>query len=199
MMLGQKIKIARTNAGLSQEQLAQKLCVSRAAIAKWETDKGLPDIMNLKALAQLLDVSVDSLLSDETTSDRHAAKERIDWAAISFSGKSHRKYDAAVRHRFPNAEHIYSLSCVHDFNKFGKIMNVLTFGLLANFWQLTHWKKYAGHYYWVETESNRNFFVQIEEDFLSCLAQNKPLLRSERSHGIIEIAETSYRVGFDLL
>ena len=41
-----------------------RLCVSRSAIAKWETDKGLPDVENLKLLARLLGVSVDSLLDD---------------------------------------------------------------------------------------------------------------------------------------
>ena len=52
MTLGEKLKNARKNAGLSQEQLAEKLCVSRAAVAKWETDKGLPDIMNLIAITK---------------------------------------------------------------------------------------------------------------------------------------------------
>ena len=51
MTLGEKIRLARRGCGLSQEQLAQKLCVSRSAIAKWETDKGLPDVENLKQLA----------------------------------------------------------------------------------------------------------------------------------------------------
>ena len=52
MTFGEKLKNARKNAGLSQEQLAEKLCVSRAAVAKWETDKGLPDIMNLIAISK---------------------------------------------------------------------------------------------------------------------------------------------------
>ena len=49
MTLGEKIKEARKQCGLSQEQLAEKMTVSRSAIAKWETDKGLPDVDNLKA------------------------------------------------------------------------------------------------------------------------------------------------------
>ena len=47
MTLGEKIKEARKAAGLSQEQFAEKMNVSRSAVAKWETDKGLPDIGNL--------------------------------------------------------------------------------------------------------------------------------------------------------
>jgi transcriptional regulator with XRE-family HTH domain len=58
MTFGEKLKEARKEAGLSQEQLAQKLSVSRSAVAKWESDKGMPDVNNLKAISQLLDVSV---------------------------------------------------------------------------------------------------------------------------------------------
>lgn len=65
MTLGRKIRYARRHSGLSQEQLAQKLCVSRSAIAKWETDKGMPDVENLKQLAKLLSASLDSLLYDD--------------------------------------------------------------------------------------------------------------------------------------
>ena len=59
MTLGEKIKYARKCHGLSQEQLANKLCISRSAIAKWETDKGIPDVENLKMLSRLLHVSVN--------------------------------------------------------------------------------------------------------------------------------------------
>ena len=43
MTFGEKLKEARKKAGLSQEQFAEKMCVSRSAIAKWETDKGMPE------------------------------------------------------------------------------------------------------------------------------------------------------------
>ena len=42
MSLGEKIREQRKQADLSQEQLAEKLNVSRQAITKWETDKGIP-------------------------------------------------------------------------------------------------------------------------------------------------------------
>ena len=53
MTLGEKIQTARKQAGLTQEQLAQKLFVTRAAVAKWESNGGTPDVQNLKALARL--------------------------------------------------------------------------------------------------------------------------------------------------
>lgn len=62
--LGEKLKSARKDAGLTQEQLAVKLMVSRQAITKWETDKGMPDLENLKSLSQLLGVSIDYLLDN---------------------------------------------------------------------------------------------------------------------------------------
>ena len=65
MTFGEKLRNARKESGLSQEQFAEKMNVSRSAVAKWETDKGMPDITNLMAMSQLLNVSVDYLISDE--------------------------------------------------------------------------------------------------------------------------------------
>ncbi len=65
MSVGKRIKELRKAAGYSQEELAEKLCVSRQAVTKWETDAGLPDIMNLQALSTLFGVSVDTLLGQE--------------------------------------------------------------------------------------------------------------------------------------
>jgi transcriptional regulator with XRE-family HTH domain len=47
MTLGEKIKKARIENGLTQEQLSEKMMVSRQAITKWEADKGIPDVSNL--------------------------------------------------------------------------------------------------------------------------------------------------------
>ncbi len=46
---------------MTQERLAEEMNVSKSAIAKWETDGGIPDRDNLKMLAQVLNVSVDVL------------------------------------------------------------------------------------------------------------------------------------------
>ena len=65
MTFGEKLKEARKEAGLSQEQFAEKMSVSRSAVAKWEADRGMPDVNNLKVMAQLLGVSVDYLLDED--------------------------------------------------------------------------------------------------------------------------------------
>lgn len=65
MTFAEKLKSMRKQAGMSQEQLAEKLGVSRQAVTKWETDAGIPDIENLMAISALFDISIDDLLSNE--------------------------------------------------------------------------------------------------------------------------------------
>ena len=65
MHFSEKLKNLRKQFNFSQEQLAEKISVSRQAITKWETGGGLPDIENLMAIAALFSVSMDELLSDE--------------------------------------------------------------------------------------------------------------------------------------
>ena len=62
MTLGQNLQAARKAKGLSQETLAEKIGVSRQALGKWEKDTALPGLDNLQAAAQVLGVSVDTLL-----------------------------------------------------------------------------------------------------------------------------------------
>ena len=78
MTFGEKLREARKAAGLSQEQFAEKMSVSRSAVAKWESDKGLPDVNNLKVMAQLLGVTIDYLLDDEEKLNLSETKEPID-------------------------------------------------------------------------------------------------------------------------
>lgn len=61
--LGQRIARLRRQKGMTQEMLAEALGVSPQAVSKWETDNSCPDIALLLELAELLDVTVDELLS----------------------------------------------------------------------------------------------------------------------------------------
>ena len=65
MTFAEKLKSIRKQAGMSQEQLAEKLSVSRQAVTKWDTDAGIPDIENIMAISALFDISIDELLSNE--------------------------------------------------------------------------------------------------------------------------------------
>lgn len=102
MTLGEKIRVARKSRGLSQEQLAEKMCVSRSAIAKWETGKGMPDVENLKILSRLLNVSVDSLLDDSADAISAVIREPYNLAAYGRGCKKVKK-DRLMREKFPGA------------------------------------------------------------------------------------------------
>ena len=67
MTLGEKLRNARKQEGLTQEQLSEKLGISRSAVAKWETDNGIPDISNLIALSDEFGLSLDELIKEDTT------------------------------------------------------------------------------------------------------------------------------------
>ena len=72
MTFAEKLKSIRKQAGMSQEQLAEKLGVSRQAVTKWETDTGIPDIENIMAISALFDISIDELLSNERVAKKPA-------------------------------------------------------------------------------------------------------------------------------
>lgn len=65
MDFGDKLKQYRVAQGLSQEQLAEKIGVSRQAITKWETKRGLPDVENMIILAELFKLTLDELVLSE--------------------------------------------------------------------------------------------------------------------------------------
>lgn len=110
MTLGEKIQWGRRRRGLSQQQLGEKLCVSRSAIAKWETDKGLPDVDNLRQLSRLLGMTVDNLLSADTA----AVLEPCSFDDLP--GCRRVQKDSFMRQRFPDSAVIPLLGRAVDDN-----------------------------------------------------------------------------------
>ena len=91
MSLGNSLFTARKKSGLSQEEVAEKLGVSRQTISKWETDETLPDIRQSKRLAVLYRLSLDDLIDFdievkeieeviERTSEE--TQKKIDWTQM---------------------------------------------------------------------------------------------------------------------
>lgn len=78
MTLGQKLKEIRKRFGLSQEQLALIMNVSRQAITKWENDVGLPDVTNLQELSKVFGITVDYLLNDENNLPALSMRKELD-------------------------------------------------------------------------------------------------------------------------
>ena len=85
MSLGEKLLDLRKKAGLSQEDVADKLGVSRQTVSKWETDQTVPELIKAKLLSQLYNVSYDYLISGsaiggDVTSIEMIVDE-IDWTS----------------------------------------------------------------------------------------------------------------------
>ena len=86
MEFNEKLQKLRTNENLTQEELAEKLYVSRAAISKWESGRGYPSIDSLKALAKYFHVTIDELIGTD---------EIIDIAQQDIK-ESNKKYTALI-------------------------------------------------------------------------------------------------------
>lgn len=167
MTLGEKIRHARRSCGLSQEQLADKLCVSRSAIAKWETDKGLPDVENLKQLALLLNTSMDSLLSDRIDDRSPTLRERYNLGAYGRGCKKVQQ-DRMMCARFPDAR-ICSLLGRPDLNtQSATVHSTLGFLTPVPFGQPEYVKtvrELDKTFYLVERDTEQ-LFVTLTEEFL---------------------------------
>lgn len=152
MTVGEKIKTFRKNACLSQEQLAEKLCVSRQAITKWEADTGTPDINNLQCIAKLFDVSVDSLLECTEDVGVTAISEQIDLDQYQKTGKLGSKYDSVVKDKWPMAKAIYPL--VRK-KKLSKVEAVIDFIVLPGVLQAADSLNDMSAYYLVEMDTKQ--------------------------------------------
>ncbi len=76
MTVGEKIQYYRKMIGLSQEELGQKMLVSRQSVCLWEMDKTLPTIDNLLRLKELFAVSVDEILSEAEPTEETVKKPK---------------------------------------------------------------------------------------------------------------------------
>ena len=71
MEIGQKLKNARIQSGMTQENVAEKLNVSRQTISNWENEKSYPDIINVIELSNLYSISLDVLLKGDEKMMEH--------------------------------------------------------------------------------------------------------------------------------
>ncbi len=65
MNFSEKIKEIRKKQNLTQEQFAERIFVSRNAVAKWESNRGYPDIQNLITISELFGISLDDLIKND--------------------------------------------------------------------------------------------------------------------------------------
>ena len=107
MTLGQKLKEIRNRFGLSQEQLADIINVSRQAITKWENDNGLPDISNLQELSKVFGITIDYLLDDKNSLPALSMRRELD--KEKYKNKL-TMYSNVLKEYYPEPYEIYILS-----------------------------------------------------------------------------------------
>lgn len=170
MSLGKKIKAVRLKHKLSQEELAQKLNVSRQAITKWELDKGMPDIDNLKTIAIIFDVRIDDLLLEETPLNKIIEKINLEMYP---AGKGNGlKEDYVVLEKFPDASSIVELYRKAHMSKKEKVADFLVMPGLQE--TLDHWRDPSKYYL---VEKHRSYYlVQVTKDYISSIKLNQKII-----------------------
>lgn len=173
--LGEKLKSARKSAGLTQEQLSEKLLVSRQAVTKWEADKGMPDIENLKLLSKLLNVSIDYLLDngepiglsvirEEINLDNYSFKRKLSGRWVKKAGKK----DMAVMEKYPDSE-IHYLTGSQILSKGEKVIdNAIGFLTTAPFGipQFINGIKNTDKEFYLVNKADKQFFVIVTDEFI---------------------------------
>lgn len=196
MTLADKLKEARKNAGLTQVELAEKLCVSRQAITKWESGKGIPDVENLKMISKVLNVSIDFLLDDEDILDKTVIKEQINMEDYVKEGKLRSKKDAVVYAKYPNAN-ITPLLAKKKSTKgqkmFGELLGWLTdapFGTDEIFNQIAD----AHNSYYMVQQDDKQIFVTVSDEFIESRIMAKKITGNKFEMGDYKFQMAVYKV-----
>lgn len=196
MTLADKLKEARKNAGLTQVELAEKLCVSRQAITKWESGKGIPDVENLKMISKVLNVSIDFLLDEEDVLDKTVIKEQINLDDYVKEGKLRSKKDAVVYAKYPDAD-ITPLLAKKKSTKgqkmFGELLGWLTdapFGTDEIFNQIAD----AHNSYYMVQQDDKQIFVTVSDEFIESRIMAKKITGNKFEMGDYKFQMAVYKV-----
>ncbi len=106
---------------MTQDELAEKLFVTRTAVSKWETDKGFPSVDSLKEISKLFGISIDSLVSDGEIENRKNADDRT-------AGKY---YHISIAFAAAAAISVFLLSYFKIFERFGFISAIFIIGYIV--------------------------------------------------------------------
>ncbi len=108
MTFGEKLASIRKQANMTQNDLAERLEVSRQAITKWESGKGFPDIDNLQKLSSLLNVTIDELINYKVETIKYEANTMTE--TIGRENSKFKNVDKFVLERFVDCESIERLT-----------------------------------------------------------------------------------------
>ncbi len=106
MIFSEKLTELRKKKGWSQEDLAEKMNVSRQAVSKWESAQSLPDLEKILALSTLFEVTTDYLLKDELEAEPSPQEEGMQEAAPALRRVSSSQARAYLEHRRAAAKQI---------------------------------------------------------------------------------------------
>ncbi len=198
--LHERIKDLRTQAGLSQTELAEKLAVSRQAVSKWESGRGTPNISNLSAIAALFDVSVDYLLGVVPISPTPVVRYPISWdklVALRPHGKVlKKKTHAAVIEAHPRSTRIWPLirkklstKAERVFDWLGFIFSDTILGTFSSIDALSN----RDAYYRVE-ENGRQFLARVTKEVVESQELLQPIEGSKFTIGMNRFKKEKYPI-----
>ena len=136
MDFSEKVTALRKRAGLSQEQLANRLGVTRQSVSKWESGAAMPELLKLIALSELFGVSVDYLVKDQIEKPEHreensAATVRLEEKLDALAGEYRGSW--GPYYRYTSKARIFGLPLVSI--RFGRdrcpSQNTLAVGVIA--------------------------------------------------------------------
>ena len=154
MTFGQKLKEIRQRMGLSQEQLAQILHVSRQAITKWENEVGLPDISNLQELSKVFGISVDFFLNNENHLPLLIMKKKLE--KENYKNKIS-AYFQILKEYYPEPWQIFVLA---KSPRMGKLETALDFVTGGDYWLIKDVSDLSPYY--LVTKDHIKLLVNIQ-------------------------------------
>lgn len=161
MSISQKLKEIRKKFGLSQEDLARIINVSRQAITKWENDGGIPDVSNLQELSKVFGVTVDYLLDDDK--NLPALTMRIELDRNKYKNKIS-SYLEILNEYYPEPYEVYILSRDKEMKTLEKTLDFFTLGIHKSIDAISN----NSPYYLVKKD-NLKFLVEIDDFVLKVM------------------------------
>ncbi len=220
MTVGEKIQFYRKKIGLSQEELGQKMLVSRQTVSLWEMDKTLPTVDNLLRLKEIFSISIDDILSATEPIEKNTEKPK---EAYVFKYEKTDLQEVFKKVRFPLIKRaiIFTLACIVLFIFFAAAeANETIIGLLLGYFLIgviSHIKGYFTYKKaWKNSESRilqGTYSYEIFEGyFVLNISRNEEITRTLKiyfddiekiqafgSYLVLQISGQSYIIRKDVL
>lgn len=166
MELCDKIKEIRNKFGLTQEGLAEKLNVSRQAVAKWEMGNGVPDTENLKTMSRLFGISIDTLLDNESDVPLMVLHQEIN--IKDYGKRNTEQHKNLINKNFDDSWKVYVLTFDNKFGSAEDIVDTLTWGFSSITNVISAFK--TSHY--LAVKENYKLFVSISKKSIDIKSLN---------------------------